>query len=165
MSVPGIVLTGMPGAGKSTVGVLLAKELGWAFVDTDLLIQVRAGKTLQKILDESDYMHLRHLEEQELLQLDAWHKVVATGGSAVYSEAGMAHIAEHATVIYLDVPLDRLRARISNYDSRGIARRPEQSFAELFEERTALYRRYANHSVSVADCTAEDVLQKVLKLL
>ena len=101
-----IVLIGMPGAGKSTLGILLAKELGMDFVDTDVVIQVQEGKTLQQILDGSDYMHLRSIEEQVLLTEQIADKVVATGGSAVYSSEGMARLKENAPVLFLDVPLE-----------------------------------------------------------
>lgn len=95
-----IVLIGMPGAGKSTIGILLAKELGLDFVDTDISIQVRWGKTLQEITDESGYKVLRDYEEQVLLSEDIDQRVVATGGSAVYSEAGMARLKANARVIF-----------------------------------------------------------------
>lgn len=142
-----IVLIGMPGTGKSTVGLLLAKTLGKDFVDSDILIQVREGKTLQQIMDENDYLHLRQIEEQVLSDIRGHNLVVATGGSAVYSEAAMDHLSHHGTLVYLDTPLSVLRQRIRDYDTRGIARRPEQSFEELFAERTALYRRYADVTV------------------
>jgi len=148
-----IILVGMPGAGKSTLGVMLAKELAKDFVDTDLLIQLRAGKTLQKVLDEQGYQGLRALEEETLLQCNFTNHIVATGGSAVYSEKGMAHLSSYGTVVYLDVELDELNRRISNYETRGIARRPEQSFADLFAERQALYQRYAD---LVVDCNGLD---------
>ena len=139
-----IVLIGMPGAGKSTLGILLAKELGMGFVDTDVAIQVREGQTLQEILEDSDYMNLRNIEEQILLSEDIVNKVVATGGSAVYSEAGMARLKDSATVVFLDVPLEELSNRITNFDSRGIARQPDQSLESLFEERCKLYKKYAD---------------------
>lgn len=142
-----IVLIGMPGTGKSTVGLLLAKTLGKGFVDSDILIQVREGKTLQQIMDENDYLHLRQIEEQVLIDIRGRNLVIATGGSAVYSEVAMEHLANHATIVYLDTPLSVLRQRIRDYDTRGIARRPDQSFEELFAERTALYRRYADITV------------------
>ena len=121
-----VVLIGMPGAGKSTVGVLLAKELGLNFIDTDVLIQVREKQILQELLDAQGYLALRAAEEKVLLSLfdgsDEYHGVVvATGGSAVYSEVGMENLAANATIVYLDVPLDELRKRVVNYDSRGIA--------------------------------------------
>ncbi len=154
-----IVLIGMPGAGKSTVGILLAKELGMGFIDTDVAIQVREGRTLQEILKASDYMNLRAIEEQVLLSEEMAGKVVATGGSAVYSEAGMARLKDRATVVFLDVPLKELEKRISNFDSRGIARKPGQSLESLFEERCKLYRQYADISV---DCDQQS-LEQTLK--
>ena len=156
-----VVLIGMPGAGKSTLGILLAKELGLDFVDTDVAIQVREGRTLQDILDSSDYLHLRDIEEQILLSEEIAGKVVATGGSAVYSEAGMARLKKSAIIVFLDVPLQALRQRISNFDSRGIARRPEQSLESLFEERGALYKKYADIRI---DCDQKS-LQQTLDLV
>ena len=144
-----IVLIGMPGAGKSTLGVLLAKETARDFVDTDVLIQVREGKTLQEILNETDYLNLRQIEEQALLSVDLSQHVIATGGSAVYSERGMQHLAQLGPIVFLDCSLAELRRRIQNYETRGIARRPEQSFEALFEERNILYRR---HATVVIDC-------------
>ena len=158
-----IVLIGMPGAGKSTLGILLAKELGMDFVDTDVVIQVQEGKTLQQILDGSDYMQLRAIEEQVLMTEQIAGKVVATGGSAVYSEAGMARLKQNALVLFLDVPLEELRGRISNFDSRGIARKPDQSLESLFEERCALYKEFADIRVDCSGQTMEETLQLALK--
>ena len=160
-----IVLIGMPGAGKSTLGILLAKELGLDFVDTDIAIQVREGRTLQEILDSSDYLHLREIEEQILLSEDITGKVVATGGSAVYSEAGMARLKETATVIFLDVPLQELRKRIVNFDSRGIARKPNQSLESLFDERCALYRKYGDIKINCDQQSLQQSLDSVLQRL
>jgi len=157
-----VVLVGMPGAGKSTLGVLLAKESARDFVDTDVLIQVREGKTLQDILDESDYLNLRRIEEEVLLSVDLTHHVIATGGSAVYSEKGMAKLNTLGPVVFLQVELDELRRRIHNYDNRGIARRPDQSFEELFAERDALYRRFAD---IVVDCNGKKPEEIIAELL
>jgi len=165
MSVSSVVLIGMPGAGKSTVGILLAKEMGLDFVDTDISIQVRESKTLQQITDQSGYLVLRDIEEQVLLAEKIIGKVVSTGGSAVYSEAGMAHLAQDSVVVFLDVPLAALEARISNFSSRGIARHPGQSFDDLFAERSALYHRYANICVDCSALSIDEVLQKTLRLL
>jgi len=160
-----IVLIGMPGAGKSTLGILLAKELGLGFVDTDVAIQVREGKTLQEILEASDYIKLRNIEEQVLLSEDIANKVVATGGSSVYSEAGMARLKDNATVIFLDVPLEELGKRISNFDSRGIARKPDQSLESLFEERCKLYKKYADIAVDCDQQSLEQSLKSVIQQL
>lgn len=160
-----IVLIGMPGAGKSTIGILLAKELGLDFIDTDISIQVRLGKTLQQITDESGYMVLRDYEEQVLLSENIDHKVVATGGSAVYSDAGMARLKASATVIFLDVSLPALQQRVTNFDTRGIARRPEQSFEDLFAERSLLYQRYADIRIDCSNLGVNEALQAVLETL
>ena len=165
MSVSSVVLIGMPGAGKSTVGILLAKEMGLDFVDTDISIQVREGKTLQQITDQSGYLTLRDIEDQVLLAEKIIGKVVSTGGSAVYSEAGMTHLAQDSVVVFLDVPLAALEARISNFSSRGIARHPGQSFDDLFAERSVLYHRYANICVDCSTLSIDEVLQKTLRLI
>ncbi len=153
-----LILIGMPGAGKSTIGVLLAKELGVEFVDTDILIQLQEGKTLQHILDASDYLALRQIEERILLGLEPNQKVIATGGSAVYSEKGMQHLKAHGYVIFLDLPLPQLRRRIHNFNTRGIARAPEQSLNALFTERRLLYQRYADITLA---CRGKSAQQSV----
>jgi shikimate kinase len=165
MQADAVVLIGMPGAGKSTIGILLAKELGLDFIDTDVSIQVREGRTLQNITDQQGYLALRSIEEQVLLAEDISGKVVSTGGSAVYSEAGMAHLKQDATVVFLDVPLAELEQRISNFNTRGIARRPDQSFEDLFEERSVLYKRYADIRIDCSTLHIEEVLQKTCSAL
>ena len=152
----------MPGAGKSTIGILLAKELGLDFLDTDVSIQVQQGKTLQQISDQSGYMALRQFEEQVLLSEDIAGRVVSTGGSAVYSEPGMARLKTGATVVFLDVSLQQLEKRVNNFASRGIARRPEQSFADLFAERQLLYHQYADISIDCSNLSIDEVLQAVV---
>jgi shikimate kinase len=158
-----IVLIGMPGAGKSTIGVLLAKETAFDFVDTDVLIQVRQGKMLQQILDESGYLSLRQIEQQVLLELELSRHIVATGGSAVYSDAGMANLMRQGLVVFLDVSLEQLQQRIHNYDSRGIARRPDQSFQDLFGERQLLYRRYAQCTINCDHKSPERIVQQIVQ--
>lgn len=161
----GIALIGMPGAGKSTIGVLLSKRLALDFLDTDLLIQLHEQRTLQQILDSEGYLRLRAIEEEVLLGVDAHGCVVATGGSAVYSEPAMRHLAEHARIIWLDVPIDELRRRIHDYDSRGIACRPGQDFASLYAERCALYRRHAATRIDCAGLGVEEVVLRIVERL
>lgn len=144
-----LILVGMPGAGKSTIGLLLAKELAREFVDTDLLIQLREGKTLQDIIVDHGFQHLRDIEEQVLLDTDYRNHVIATGGSVVYSEAGMQHLKRCGRIVFLDVPLAELVQRVYNYASRGIACPPEQTMEDLYSERRALYQRYAD---IIIDC-------------
>ena len=138
-----ITLIGMPGAGKSTIGIILAKNLGMGFIDTDVLIQINQQKTLQEIIDETDHLHLRDIEEQEVLKLNVRNHVIATGGSVVYSERAMSHLQAISHIVFLDVTFEELERRIHNFESRGIAKREDQTFQELFDERRALYRRYA----------------------
>lgn len=156
-----IILIGMPGAGKSTLGILLAKQLGMDFVDTDILIQVAYGKTLQQIINEFDYLRLREYEEQVLIDLDCSGSVIATGGSAVYSEPGMLQLKTNAQTVFLDLDLKQLTQRVDDFDHRGIARRNDQSFADLYAERRPLYQKYADISI---DCNYLDIEQSLLAI-
>lgn len=156
-----LVLIGMPGSGKSTVGVVLAKRTGRGFVDTDLLIQAAAGKTLQQIVDAEGYTALRAAEEAALAGLRVESHVVATGGSAVYSEPGMAHLKAGGLAVYLEVSLATLRQRVGDYSARGVAMRADQSFEDLYEERVALYRQYADLTVDGEGPTTEAVCERI----
>ena len=158
-----LIFIGMPGSGKSSVGVLAAKRLGMGFVDTDLLIQEEAGRTLQEIVDQDGYQALRHIEEQVLLKLSVENQVISTGGSAVYSDAAMRHLKANGTVVFLDIPLDVVIQRIGDYSLRGISRRPDQSLSELFDERFALYSRYADITVKGEGLTQDQVCEAVVK--
>lgn len=157
-----IVLIGMPGAGKSTVGVLLAKRAAKHFVDTDLLIQTEEQRTLQDILDHEGYLTLRAIEERVLLTVDLRNTVIATGGSAAYSERAMEHLRTDGVIVFLHVAPETLRRRVQDYETRGIARHPDQSFADLFAERDALYRTYADVTVDADAASAEEVVERIL---
>ena len=157
-----IVLIGMPGSGKSTVGVILAKMASLDFVDTDILIQ-RAGKSLQEIIDADGYLVLRRIEEEVLHKLDCCDHVIATGGSAVYSPAAISHLKEDGVIVFLDVDIETLQSRIRNYETRGLAKRPDQTLEELFSERLALYREYADITISGAGLTQEEVCDAILR--
>ena len=159
----GITLIGMPGAGKSTIGVLLSKALALDFLDSDVAIQVREKRILQDILDSEGYLALRQIEEDVLLAIDPSNLVLATGGSAVYSALALEHLSRHSSVVYLQASAETLRKRIHNYDTRGIARRPDQSFEDLFAERTALYRRYAQLTVAVDNASPDDVVNAIIE--
>ncbi|WP_035254635.1 shikimate kinase [Desulfatiglans anilini] len=160
-----IVLIGMPGAGKSTVGVILAKMAAMGFVDTDLLLQASEGRSLQEIVDQEGFMALRAIEERVLLGLDLQGHVIATGGSAVYSEAAMGHLKGAGVVVFLDAAAETLERRIQDFATRGIARRPDQSFAELYGERLALYHRYADIRIDCAGLTQEAVCARIIRAL
>ncbi len=157
-----IVLIGMPGSGKSTCGVLLAKLLSLGFVDTDFLIQTMRGRTLQDIVDRDGYQVLRAIEEEVLLGLDYRDYVIATGGSAVYGSAAMKHLQETGIVVFLHVDLPLLKTRVHDFDSRGLAKRPEQTMDDLFAERFALYRRYADITIDCIGLTHEMVCERVV---
>ncbi len=144
-----IILIGMPGSGKSTVGVILAKNLGMKFVDTDILIQSSEQRTLQEIVNSEGHMSLRQIEENVLLKVNCVNSVVATGGSAAYSDKAMIHLGQSGIIVFLNAQLSTLQARIHNYNTRGLAKRPDQSFDDLFQERYSLYKKYADITV---DC-------------
>jgi len=148
MSSKNIILIGMPGAGKSTTGVQLAKSLALDFVDTDLLIQTQTGQTLQSIVDEKGYQTLRTIEEHVLLALNASNTLIATGGSAVYSHTAMQHLKSLGVVVFLTVDINTLKKRVSDEGTRGIARPAGQSFDDVFNERMPLYQQYADITYS-----------------
>lgn len=153
----------MPGGGKSTVGVLLAKALTRSFFDTDLIIQSAEGQRLQDIIDAQGLDAFSAIEERQILSLDCRNAVIATGGSVVCSERAMAHLKASGIIVHLDLPLALLKERITNMDSRGIAMNPGQSFEELYEERIAFYRRYAEVTIDCIGCSHEEVLNAVIR--
>jgi shikimate kinase len=157
-----LVLIGMPGVGKSTVGVLLAKATSRDFLDTDVLIQAREGRSLQQILDTEGRTAFLSLEQRYLVDLKASGYVIATGGSAVYSPQAMAHLAANGRIIYLWLPLDGLQERITNLGTRGIVKEPRQTLAEIFAERSPLYARYGQVMIDCRDRTPDQVVSAIL---
>jgi shikimate kinase len=150
-----VSLIGMPGAGKSSVGVLLAKELGMNFVDSDLVIQVRHEATLQQILEAQGHLVLRQFEEEVLLELPLHNTLLATGGSAVYSPAAMQRLRDCGPIVFIDVPLELLTVRVDNESSRGIAKEVGQDFAGVFAERQPLYQHYADITLAGDELSAQ----------
>lgn len=157
-----IVLIGMPGAGKSTAGVLLAKRLSRDFVDTDVMIQAAEGRRLQEIIDTDGLDVFRRLEERQTLSLNCRGHVIATGGSAVYSRRAMEHLAEAGTIVHLELPLDALRKRLTDLDSRGVVMAPGETLGQLYEERMPLYRRWADVTVSCESLSHEEVVDAIV---
>jgi len=157
-----IVLIGMPGSGKSTVGIILAKLTSRDFVDTDVLIQTSQRRTLQDIVDTKGHMVLREIEERIILKLDCFNHVISTGGSAVYSHAAMTHLKSKGMVVFLYVELPVLESRIHDFSTRGLAKRPDQSFDDLFEERFTLYTKYADVTIECKDFTQEEICEEII---
>ena len=144
-----IVLIGMPGAGKSTVGVVLAKALAWDFIDADLLIQKQAGKKLSDIIAESGISKFIELEGEINSQIAGKNQVIATGGSVVYSSKAMNALSATGTVIYLKLNYKNIRKRLGNFKDRGVVLNKEQTLFDLYKERTPLYEKYADLIVKI----------------
>lgn len=159
-----IVLIGMPGAGKSTLGVVLAKVLGYEFVDADLLIQSKLDKTLQKIIDAMGPEGFIEVENEVLKTIDAHRTVIATGGSAVYSEEAMEHLSSIGTVVYLKVSLAELESRLGGLHERGVVMKNGMgmSLSDLFDERTPLYDRYAELTIDIDGLSVRDATRKLV---
>lgn len=157
-----VVLIGMPGVGKSTVGVVLAKLLNRDFIDTDVVIQSRENRSLQQIMREEGRDRFCELEERYVLSLQCRRAVIATGGSVVYSDVAMEHLAEDGVIVHLDAPLSLVQKRVKDVGERGVAMMPGQTLEDLYAERQSLYRRWARISVSTEGRDHEEVLHQIL---
>lgn len=158
-----IILIGMPGAGKSTLGIVLAKILNKDFVDADLVIQNQTDKTLQKIIDALGPEGFIQVENQVLSNLKADNAVIATGGSAVYSDEAMRHLGETGRIVYLEISYDSLVNRLSDLQERGVVLKGgiSMSLHELYNERKQLYEKYADIIVNVDDLSITAAARKV----
>jgi shikimate kinase len=156
-----IVLIGMPGVGKSTVGVLLAKALGRYFLDTDVFLQAVQGRSLQEIIDHDGLAAFCRIEEEYVACIDLTNAVIATGGSVVYSERAMQHLADHGVIVHLDLPVDRIEQRIGNLPTRGVVMEPGQTIRSLYDQRQPLYRRYAQLTIDCTDKTHEQLVVEI----
>lgn len=160
-----IILIGMPGAGKSTIGVVLAKVLGYQFLDSDLLIQEQENRRLWQIIEEEGYEGFREVENRVNASINAESTVIATGGSVIYCEEAMKHLQEIGTVVYLRLSLDSLSKRLGNLKGRGVLLKEGQTLKDLYEERVPLYEKYADIA---ADCEGKDLeasLDSILEIL
>lgn len=164
MNKTNIILIGMPGAGKSTVGVVLAKKLGYAFVDADLVIQSREGKLLHEIISERGVDGFWKVEESVGESIETRRTVIATGGSAVYGPKAMAHYRQIGTIIYLSLPLDAVRERLGDLDERGVTLREGQDLVGLYEERVPLYEKYADCTVDCEGLSIREIVEKIVKI-
>ncbi|CAK7033003.1 MAG: Shikimate kinase 1 [Paraeggerthella hongkongensis] len=158
-----IVLIGMPGAGKSTLGIVLAKIMNYHFIDADLVIQNQCDKTLQKLIDACGPEGFIEVENEILRDIEASKSIISTGGSAVYSDEAMQHLTEIGTVVYLQISYDELVNRLHDLQERGVVLKGGigMSLRELFDERKPLYEQYAEITVDVNDLTITAAARKV----
>ena len=157
-----IVLIGMPGVGKSTIGVILAKILGYKFVDTDLLIQESEKRLLKDIIASEGVDGFIDIENKVNSRIKAERSVIATGGSVVYGKEAMAHLAKIGTIVYMKLDYRKLRYRLGNIKGRGVVIRPGQRLSDLYNERTALYEKYADIVIDENGCGIEKTVSKIV---
>lgn len=165
MASSSIILIGMPGSGKSVIGVLLAKCLGLRFIDTDIVIQEVEGRLLQDIIEKDGVPAFMRIEERALLTIHDRSAVIATGGSAVYSSAAMKHLSSLGRTVYLSLPCVEVETRVRNITTRGIVMEKGQTLLSLCDERSPLYDRYADVKVECGERTVEQTLADVLTAL
>lgn len=160
-----LILTGMPACGKSTLGVVLAKTLGMKFVDTDLLIQEVENCKLQEIIDERGMQEFLRIEEKVLSEIEAENSIISTGGSAVYSNKAMKHLGSIGDVVYIKLSLDEIERRLNNIKTRGIAMKPGETLADLYNMRVPLYEKYADITIETEGMGIEESIEVLIEKL
>jgi len=160
-----IILIGMPAVGKSTVGVILAKLLGYSFVDTDLVIQKSEGKLLKNIIAENGIDGFIEIENRILSKLDIVNSVISTGGSVIYGDEAMKNLSRNGIVIYLKLDYNKLKYRLHNIKNRGVVIREGQSLSSLYRERAPLYEKYADIIIDENGCSIEKTVNKIMDSL
>lgn len=160
-----IILTGMPGAGKSTTGVILAKALGKDFIDTDLVIQRSRGRLLQEIIDKDGIEAFIKTEGDIIISLDVTNTVIATGGSVVLNPGAMEHLKELGIVLYLKLTLEEITSRINNIKTRGIVIEKGQSLGDVYMKRSPLYEKYMDITIFCTGKSPEDIVGEMMDRL
>ncbi|MDD6446157.1 MAG: shikimate kinase [Lachnospiraceae bacterium] len=160
-----IVLIGMPGVGKSTVGVILAKVLGYQFIDADLVIQQQEGRLLHEIIEKEGTEGFIQVENRVNASLSASHAIIATGGSVVYGKEAMEHLREIGTVVYLEVSFPVLEKRLADIKGRGVVLKEGQNLYDLYLERTPLYESYADIRISETGLDIEQTVEQIVSQL
>ena len=160
-----LILTGMPACGKSTLGVVLAKTLGMKFVDTDLIIQEVENCKLQEIIDERGMQEFLRIEEKVLSEIEAENSIISTGGSAVYSDKAMKHLGSIGDVVYIKLSLDEIERRLNNIKTRGIAMKPGETLADLYNMRVPLYEKYADITIETEGMGIEESIEVLIEKL
>ena len=158
-----VILIGMPGVGKSTVGVVLAKKLGYSFTDSDLVIQQETGKLLHQLIEEKGEAGFLMLENEINASLSMDHHVIATGGSAVYGKEAMAHLRKTGCMVYLKLPYEELKEQLGDLRERGVVLKEGFTLYDLFEERSPLYEKYADITVDCSDKQIREIVEEISK--
>ena len=156
-----IVLIGMPGAGKSTIGVVLAKKLGYRFIDSDLVIQEQYGKLLHELITEHGVEGFWQIENNVNAGLEVNRSIIATGGSAVYGKEAIEHLREIGKVVYLKLSYEEIELRLGDLNARGVTLREGQTLADLYAERTPMYEKYAHLTIECEDKLLRQVVQEI----
>lgn len=157
-----IVLIGMPGAGKSTVGVVLAKKLGFSFLDSDLLIQDHEKMLLHEIIEQKGLDGFNQIENEVNASITATNSVIATGGSVIYGKEAMEHLKTIGTVIYLQLNYEELKERLGDLEERGVSIRPGMTLKDLYAERTPLYETYADLTIACDNKPIRKIVQEIV---
>lgn len=156
-----IILIGMPGAGKSTIGVVLAKKLGYEFIDSDIVIQNKYKKILQELINEHGIDGFEKIENDVNKNLNTKNSVIATGGSAIYGKEAMEHFDSIGTVVYLNLPYEEIEQRLGNLEERGVTIKKGQTLKDLYNERTPLYKKYANVIIDCQGKTIREIVEEI----
>ena len=165
MTKSNIILIGMPGVGKSTVGVLLAKASGRYFLDTDVHIQAMENRTLQSILDEKGKDDFCRMEQELIIRIDIKNAVIATGGSVVYSQKAMNHLSANGIIVHLDLDYRSVEKRITNLSTRGVVKEKHQSLKDLYDKRQPVYQKYAQITINCADKNQDQIVTEIIERL
>ena len=160
-----ITLIGMPGAGKSTVGVVLAKRIGMDFVDTDLIIQKEYNKTLSEIIDAKGIEGFKKVENDVISKLELDNTIIATGGSAVYGKEAMKHLRDISKVVYIQLSEENIEDRLGDLNERGVVLEEGETLQELYDERIPLYKKYAHIIVNADDMVLREVVKNIEKVM
>lgn len=158
-----IILIGMPGVGKSTIGVVLAKVMGYRFVDSDLVIQEASGKLLHEIISEQGLSGFIEMENRINASLEVNRAIVATGGSVIYGKEAMEHLKDIGNVVYLELSLDTISERLGDLDKRGVALKEGQTLKDLYEERIPYYEKYADVTINCEKKGIRQITEELAK--
>lgn len=156
-----IILIGMPGAGKSTVGVVLAKKLGYTFIDSDLVIQKEKGLLLHELIEQNGIDGFNEIENEVNAAISAEDSVIATGGSAIYGKEAMEHFKTIGKIVYLQLPYEEIEQRLGDLNERGVSIKKGQTLLSLYEERIPLYEKYADITIDCYNLPIREIVKKI----